>query len=64
MIPQTITVTSSISVFYFLGFFCFTIFSCRFRAVELTRVGFRAHVKMASRIVFVSFEITKMLTAV
>ena len=35
MIPQTFTVTSSISCFYFLVFFSFTIFSCRFRAVGL-----------------------------
>ena len=33
MIPQTFTVTSSMSVFTFY-FFCFTIFSCRFRAVD------------------------------
>ena len=31
MIPQTFTVTSSTSVFYF---FCSTLFSCRFRAVD------------------------------
>jgi len=33
MIPQTFTVTSNISAFTF-QFFCFTIFSCRLRAVD------------------------------
>ena len=33
MIPQTFTVTSNISAFAF-QFFCFTIFSCRLRAVD------------------------------
>ena len=32
-IPQTFTVTSNISAFTF-QFFCFTIFSCRLRAVD------------------------------
>ena len=35
MIPQTFTVTSSIGCFYLLVFlFFFTVFSCRFRAVD------------------------------
>jgi len=33
MIPQTFTVTSNMSAFT-LQFFCFTIFSCRLRAVD------------------------------
>ena len=33
MFPQTFTVTSNISAFTF-QFFCFTIFSCRLRAVD------------------------------
>ena len=37
MIPHTFTVTSNISAFTFY-FFCFTIFSCRFRAVDLSRL--------------------------
>jgi len=38
--------------FYFLVFLFLHFFSCRFRAVDkLTYVGFRAHVKIASRIV-------------
>jgi len=53
MIPQTCTVTSEHIRFYLLVFSVFTLFSCRFRAVQikLTHVGFRAHVKLASRIV-------------
>jgi len=43
------TVTSV--TLYFLVFFLFLhFFSCRFRA-ELTYIGFRAHVKIAARIV-------------
>jgi len=44
MIPQTFTVTSSISVLLFSFFFCL-----HFLAVG--SVGFQAHVKIASRIV-------------
>ena len=52
MIPQTFTVTSEHIRFYFLVFLLYT-FSCCFPAVQikLTHVGFRAHVKIASRIV-------------
>jgi len=49
------TVTSEHIRFYFLFF---TLFSCRFRAVDYVdscRLGFRAHVKIASR--FVSYRI-------
>jgi len=41
-------------MFSTFSFLVFTLFSCRFRAVdyaELTHVGFRAHVNIASRIV-------------
>jgi len=34
MIPQTFTVTSEHIRFYFLVIFCFTLFSCRFRAAD------------------------------
>ena len=34
MIPQTFTLTSEHIRFYILVFFCFTLFSCRFRAVD------------------------------
>jgi len=34
LIPQTFTVTSEHIRFYFLVFLCFTLFSCRFRAVD------------------------------
>jgi len=34
MIPQTFTVTCQHIRFYFLVFFRFTLFSCRFRAVD------------------------------
>jgi len=52
MIPQTFTVTSSISVFTFLFFSVLqflVVVSVRY--IKLTHVGFRAHVKIASRIV-------------
>ena len=32
--PDCLLILLSISVFYFLVFFCFTLFSCRFRAVD------------------------------
>ena len=54
MIPQTFTVTSEHIRFYFLVFFCFyTIYTVvvSARLIKLTHVGFRAHVKIASRIV-------------
>ena len=47
-IPHTFTVTSEHIRSYFLVFFCFTLFSCCFRAVECR---LRANVKIASRIV-------------
>ena len=61
MIPQTCTVTSEHIRFYLLVFSVFTLFSCRFRAVQikLTHVGFRAHVKLASRIV--SYPMAQMM---
>jgi len=34
MIPRTFTVTSEHTRFHFLVFFSFTLFSCRFRAVD------------------------------
>jgi len=51
-IPQTLTVTSEHIHFYFLVFFCFTLLVVvSVRSIKLTHVGFRAHVKIASRIV-------------
>jgi len=52
--PDCLLLFLSIYVFYFRFFLVYTLFSCRFRAVdyaELTHVGFRAHVNIASRIV-------------
>ena len=50
--PDCLLLLLSISVFLLFSFFSvFTLFSCRFRAIKLTYVGFRAHVKIASRIV-------------
>ena len=52
MIPQTFTVTSEHMRF---NFFSFSVLHFLIvgsvRQIELTRVGFRAHVKIASRIV-------------
>ena len=60
MILQTFTVISSISVFTFLVFFCFTILVVVFvQQIKLTHVGFRAHVKIASRIVSYLFVIAR-----
>ena len=51
MIPQTFTATSNISAFAF-KFFCFTfLVVVSVRYVKPIHVGFRAHVKIASRIV-------------
>ena len=50
--PRLFIVISEYICFLLFSFSVFTLFSCRFRAViKLTRVGFRAHVKIASRIV-------------
>jgi len=50
--PRLFTVTSEHIPSFTFYFFCLTLFSCRFRAVDkLSHVGFRAHVKIASRIV-------------
>ena len=49
-IPQTFTVTSEHIRFYFLVFFLYFLV-VSVRQIKLTRVGFRAHVKIASRIV-------------
>ena len=52
MIPQTFTVTSSIGCFYFLVvlFYNFVVVGS-VRYIKPTYVGFRAHIKIASRIV-------------
>jgi len=52
-IPQTFTVTSEHIRFYFLVFFSILHFLVvgSARQIMLTHVGFRAHVKIASRIV-------------
>ena len=51
--PRLFTVISEHICFLLLVFSVLTLFSCRFRAVDScwTHVGFRAHVKIASRIV-------------
>ena len=50
--PDRLLSLLSTSVFYFLVFSVFTLFSCRFRAVDkAAHVGFRANDKIASRIV-------------
>jgi len=52
MIPQSFTVTSSIGCFYFLVFSVLHfLVVVSVRQIKLTHVGFRAHVKIASRIV-------------
>ena len=52
-IPQTLTVTSEHIRFYFLVFFLFSqlLVVVSMRYIKLTHFGFRAHVKIASRIV-------------
>ena len=49
MIPQTFTVTSSVSVFLHFSFSVLQFLVVG--SVRLTHVGLRAHVKIASRIV-------------
>jgi len=52
MIPQTFTVTSSIGCFYFLVVLFYNFFVVgSVRYIKPTYVGFRAHIKIASRIV-------------
>jgi len=52
MIPQTFMVTSSIGCFYFLVFLFYNfLVVVSVRYIKATYVGFRAHVKIASRIV-------------
>jgi len=50
--PDCLLLFLSISVFYFFSFSVFTLLVVAFvRQIKLTHVGFRAHVKIASRIV-------------
>ena len=50
--PDCLLLLLSISVFLLFSFSVFTLFSCRFPCGRLSwHVGFRAHVKIASRIV-------------
>ena len=51
LIPQTFTVTSSIGCFYFLVFLLQFLVVVSVWYIKPTYVGFRAHVKIASRIV-------------
>ena len=53
--PDCLLLLLSISVFFTFYFFLFLhFFSCRFRAVDY--VDFRAHIKIASRIVSYTFD--------